>query len=90
MNSTLSVEEPTRNVSGVALPESKGKGWYLVDCGEGTQHQVLRTKLSFHSLKAILITQVHGDRCYGLSGILASAATCVYRNLDYAGKTSFS
>lgn len=84
------VPTKTRNVSGIALRESKGKGWYLIDCGEGTQHQVLHTKLSFHSLKAILITHVHGDHCYRLPGILASAATYVHRNLDYAGETSFS
>ena len=90
LGTSSGVPTKCRNVSGIALRESKGKGWYLIDCGEGTQHQVLHTKLSFHSLKAILITHVHGDHCYGLPGILASVATCVYRNLDYAGKTSFS
>ncbi|MGP9466414.1 hypothetical protein ACT3RU_05270, partial [Halomonas sp. TP35] len=45
-------KQKSRNVAGVVLRESKGKGWYLIDCGEGTQHQVLHTKLSFHSLKA--------------------------------------
>jgi len=74
LGTSAGVPTKTRNVSGVALRESKGKGWYLIDCGEGTQHQVLHTKLSFHSLKAILITHVHGDHCYGLPGILASAA----------------
>ncbi|WP_386082312.1 ribonuclease Z [Vreelandella sp. F11] len=73
LGTSAGVPTKTRNVSGVALRESKGKGWYLIDCGEGTQHQVLHTKLSFHSLKAILITHVHGDHCYGLPGILASA-----------------
>ncbi|WP_235041387.1 ribonuclease Z [Vreelandella profundi] len=74
LGTSAGVPTKARNVSGVALRESKGKGWYLIDCGEGTQHQVLHTKLSFHSLKAILITHVHGDHCYGLPGILASAA----------------
>ncbi|MBT2771285.1 ribonuclease Z [Halomonas sp. ISL-60] len=73
LGTSAGVPTKSRNVSGVALRESKGKGWFLIDCGEGTQHQVLHTKLSFHSLKAILITHVHGDHCYGLPGILASA-----------------
>lgn len=62
-----------RNVSGLALIEPLGKSWYLIDCGEGTQHQVLRTPLSLHDLRAICITHVHGDHCYGLPGLLASA-----------------
>ncbi|WP_404345974.1 ribonuclease Z [Vreelandella venusta] len=73
LGTSAGVPTKSRNVTGIALRESKGKGWYLIDCGEGTQHQVLHTKLSFHSLKAILITHVHGDHCYGLPGILASA-----------------
>ncbi|RUR34434.1 ribonuclease Z [Vreelandella nanhaiensis] len=73
LGTSAGVPTKARNVTGIALRESKGKGWYLIDCGEGTQHQVLRTKLSFTSLKAILITHVHGDHCYGLPGILASA-----------------
>lgn len=62
-----------RNVSGLALIEETGKGWYLNDCGEATQHQLLRTPLSLHELNAIFITHVHGDHCYGLPGLLASA-----------------
>ncbi|PAU73615.1 ribonuclease Z [Vreelandella alkaliphila] len=74
LGTSAGVPTKQRNVSGIALRESKGRGWYLIDCGEGTQHQVLHTKLSFHSLKAIFITHLHGDHCYGLPGILASAA----------------
>ncbi|WP_407291789.1 ribonuclease Z [Stutzerimonas zhaodongensis] len=62
-----------RNVSGVALLEDSGKGWHLIDCGEATQHQLLHTPLTLHGLRAIFITHVHGDHCYGLPGLLASA-----------------
>jgi len=62
-----------RNVSALALQDDKGKGWYLIDCGEGTQHRLLRTPLSLHDLRAIFITHVHGDHCFGLPGLLASA-----------------
>lgn len=51
--------------------------WILIDCGEGTQQQLLHTKLSLHQLSAICITHVHGDHCYGLAGLLASAAMSV-------------
>ncbi|MCF4996613.1 MBL fold metallo-hydrolase [Pseudomonas syringae] len=64
----------SRNVSGTALIEGSGRGWYLVDCGEATQHQLLRTPLSLSELRGIFITHVHGDHCFGLPGLLASAA----------------
>lgn len=62
----------TRNVSGLAL-RGPGGGWSLVDCGEGTQHRILQTTLSLHDLRAIFVTHLHGDHCYGLPGLLASA-----------------
>nr|WP_201548428.1 ribonuclease Z [Psychrobacter fjordensis] len=52
----------------------KSRPWLLIDCGEGTQQQLLHIKLSLHQLAAICITHVHGDHCYGLPGLLASAA----------------
>jgi ribonuclease Z len=45
----------------------------LVDAGEGTQQQLQRARLSLNDLAAICITHVHGDHCYGLPGLLASA-----------------
>lgn len=57
----------------MAVIEPGGKYWHLVDCGEGTQHQILRSPLSLQKLQSIAITHVHGDHCYGLPGLLASA-----------------
>ncbi|NNP75366.1 MBL fold metallo-hydrolase [Acinetobacter sp. Ac_3412] len=63
----------TRNVSALAIRNSKNKDWILVDAGEGTQHRIQQAKLSLQSLVTICITHVHGDHCYGLVGLLASA-----------------
>ena len=58
-------------MSSIALIDEGG--WYMVDCGEATQHQLLDTRLSLHGLLGICVTHVHGDHCYGLPGLLASA-----------------
>ena len=62
-----------RNVTALAVRKPQQRGWLLVDCGEGTQHQILKTALSLNTLSTICITHVHGDHCYGLPGVLASA-----------------
>ncbi len=69
-----------RNVSGLAIRMDNSKGWYLVDCGEGTQHQLLCTRYTLPSLTAICITHVHGDHCFGLPGLLASASMAGRQN----------
>lgn len=63
-----------RNVSATVVKKRGKKAWVLVDCGEGTQHQILHTKLVLNHLSAIFITHVHGDHCFGLPGLLASAS----------------
>lgn len=73
LGTSSGVPTKERNVSGIAVTLPEPKSWVLVDCGEGTQHQILNSPLSLPSLKAICITHVHGDHCYGLPGLLASA-----------------
>lgn len=64
----------SRNVSGLALRNENAKEWYLIDCGEGTQHRLLRTGLSLLTLETIFITHIHGDHCFGLPGLLGSTS----------------
>lgn len=44
----------------------------MIDCGEGTQIQMRRSKVSFGKLNHILISHLHGDHCFGLLGIISS------------------
>jgi ribonuclease Z len=63
-----------RNVTALALHSTMNRDWWLVDCGEATQHQLLRIPLTVHELAGICITHIHGDHSYGLPGLLASAS----------------
>lgn len=46
----------------------------LFDCGEGTQRQMTRLKLSPMKINQIFITHLHGDHFLGLPGIIQSLA----------------
>jgi ribonuclease Z len=45
---------------------------FLVDCGEGTQRQILQSGLGFKRLDKILITHSHLDHILGLAGLLST------------------
>lgn len=62
-----------RNVSAIALRFTDRKNaFWLFDCGEGTQHQIMRTSLKLSKLEKVFITHLHGDHLYGLPGLLTS------------------
>jgi ribonuclease Z len=45
---------------------------FLVDCGEGTQRQILQSGIGFRRLNRILITHGHLDHILGLAGLLST------------------
>jgi ribonuclease Z len=47
---------------------------FLIDCGEGTQRQILRSGIGFRRLNRILITHGHLDHILGLGGLLSTYA----------------
>ena len=62
----------TRNVSAMVLKPPQRSDLWLFDCGEGTQHQFIRSNLKLSQIKKIFITHMHGDHVYGLPGLLSS------------------
>lgn len=73
LGTSAGIPTKSRNVTALAIGQTANKPWLLIDCGEATQQQLLHTHWSANTLSAICITHVHGDHCYGLPGILASA-----------------
>ena len=45
---------------------------FLIDCGEGTQRQILRSGLGFKRLERILLTHGHLDHILGLGGLAST------------------
>src|ERR1700757_3687604 len=61
-----------RNPSSQAL--NINEHFYLVDCGEGTQQQMLRFDVKPGRIDHIFISHLHGDHYLGLVGLLSSLA----------------
>ena len=60
----------TRNVSSYAL-RLTDEIW-LFDCGEATQHQLMRSHLRYSKITRIFITHMHGDHIFGLPGLICA------------------
>lgn len=45
---------------------------FLIDCGEGTQRQILRSGLGFKRLEHVLLTHGHLDHILGLGGLIST------------------
>lgn len=44
----------------------------MIDCGEGTQAQVRRSRINFSKLQAVFISHIHGDHVFGLIGMIST------------------
>ena len=46
--------------------------FFLIDCGEGTQMQLRRNRISIARIDHILISHTHGDHIFGLIGLIST------------------
>jgi ribonuclease BN (tRNA processing enzyme) len=69
LGTSSGVPSRSRNVSAVALRLPQRSELWLLDCGEGTQHQFMRSELRVSQLRRIFITHMHGDHVFGLPGL---------------------
>jgi ribonuclease Z len=63
-----SVPTPRRGLPAILL--RAGGERILLDCGEGTQHQLLRSSVGLPDVDAIFITHLHLDHWLGLPGMI--------------------
>jgi ribonuclease Z len=62
-----------RNVTSMVFEilQERGSCW-MFDCGEATQHQMMRTNIKPGKIDKVFISHLHGDHIFGLPGFLSS------------------
>ncbi len=70
LGTSASVPSADRNHPGLLV--EAGSERILVDCGEGTQRQLLRSGAGFRRLDRLLLTHAHFDHVLGIPGLLST------------------
>ncbi len=61
---------PTRRRGTAATLVARGGERWLIDCGEGTQRQLLRSGIGLVDVDLVLLTHIHADHVLGLPGLI--------------------
>lgn len=70
LGTSASAPSVKRNLPALMVKQNEHR--FLVDCGEGTQRQILQAGIGFKRLNRILITHGHLDHILGLAGLLST------------------
>ncbi len=70
LGTSASAPSINRNLPAVLVKHDEYR--FLIDCGEGTQRQILQAGIGFKRLNRILITHGHLDHILGLAGLLST------------------
>ena len=68
LGTSAAVPTPYRNLSSIAV--RKDGDVFLLDCGEGTQRQMMKFGVSYMKIKAIFISHTHLDHWLGMPGLI--------------------
>jgi len=70
LGTSASAPSVNRNLPSILVKHDEYR--FLIDCGEGTQRQILQAGIGFKRLNRILITHGHLDHILGLAGLIST------------------